>query len=155
VILAPPPPFSEVFPSLLVGVTPKDASGLPKGVRTLVMCAVGEQWPAARFPNVYVVHCPLMDVEVWPDSDEQKDITRAVRAVRMSVFKRRRTLVCCHGGFNRSALIAALAIRQITGFGPATVITMIREKRDPFCLSNRVFEEIVKKSLPSRIPKIS
>lgn len=50
------------------------------------------------------------------------------------------TLVHCQQGWNRSGLIVALALIR-AGMEPAAAIALIREKRQPECLSNQVFHD--------------
>lgn len=148
-----PDPFSEVFPNLYVGRTPTKAAELPKGTKVLVCCARELQPPKDRFPDVRVVRCPLDDEEGLLDAIERTTVKRAVYEVKYAMHYHKRVLVCCAAGVNRSALIAALAIRQYTGFGANVVLTMLRQKRYWRCLSNRSFEDMVRATGTIKIPK--
>ncbi|MFV2121828.1 hypothetical protein ACE14D_26715, partial [Streptomyces sp. Act-28] len=51
----------------------------------------------------------------------------------------RPTLVRCFAGYNRSGLVVAHALHVLTG-GPASeVIALIRRRRSPWALHNRLF----------------
>lgn len=144
-------PFSEVFPAVFVGRTPKTTAQLPPGTRIVVLCA--KELQKFADPTVRVIKCPLEDSERPLTKAEIKDVRRAVGAVKYAIHYRRRVLVACAEGINRSALVAALAIRQYTGFGPNVVLAMLREKRHWRCLSNPVFENMVRTTLAMQIPK--
>lgn len=119
----------------------------------LVLCAAERQPPSTRFPGVRVIRCPLVDEERPLKPAERAALIRAVREVKSAVTYRKRVLVCCAAGVNRSALVAALAVKQMTGFGPNNVLTLIRERRAWRCLSNKVFEDMIRASGRVRIPK--
>jgi protein-tyrosine phosphatase len=144
-------PFSEVFPAVFVGRTPKTTAQLPPGTRIVVLCA--KELQKFADPTVRVIRCPLEDSERPLTKAEIKDVRKAVGAVKYAIHYRRRVLVACAEGINRSALIAALAIRQYTGFGPNVVLAMLREKRNWRCLSNPVFADMVRATLAMQIPK--
>ncbi|MEV0036736.1 protein phosphatase [Streptomyces sp. NPDC050804] len=51
-----------------------------------------------------------------------------------------RTLIRCNAGLNRSGLLVGQTLVDL-GYEPATAITLIRQRRSPWALSNRIFEE--------------
>lgn len=56
------------------------------------------------------------------------------------------TLIHCHMGLNRSAVLAALVLRK-WGMQPQNAIDFIRKCRSPAALSNSVFEKFVRESV--------
>lgn len=52
----------------------------------------------------------------------------------------KRTLIRCQAGWNRSGLVTALVL-MLEGYTAMDAITLIRERRSPFALCNRMFEE--------------
>ncbi|MFE7328024.1 protein phosphatase [Streptomyces sp. NPDC057565] len=57
-----------------------------------------------------------------------------------SVGDGHRTLVRCNAGFNRSGLLVGQALIEL-GYEPTTAIDLIRQRRSPWALNNRIFEE--------------
>ncbi|MEU9145021.1 protein phosphatase [Streptomyces sp. NPDC048349] len=66
----------------------------------------------------------------------QKLARTAVQAVRDG----RAVLVRCHSGYNRSGLVVAQALIE-SGEEATAAIKTIRQKRSPWSLNNRIFEE--------------
>lgn len=54
-----------------------------------------------------------------------------------------KTLVRCHLGLNRSALIALLAAVELTGTEPSELIARLRHRRSVNVLMNETFERYV------------
>lgn len=114
-------------------------------------CPRGEALPSFRFiVDVYareLYHCklhqavlcvPLLDSSDGPDADLVLVLARHVNECR----KIGPTLVHCQAGLNRSALVAGLAL--IEGGMPAEhAIWLMRERRSPAVLCNRVFEQFL------------
>ncbi len=49
-------------------------------------------------------------------------------------------LVRCHSGYNRSGLVVAQTLIEL-GQDPATAIALVRQRRSPWALNNRTFEQ--------------
>ncbi|MER6401885.1 protein phosphatase [Kitasatospora sp. NPDC001603] len=58
----------------------------------------------------------------------------------------RTVLVRCHSGYNRSGLVVAQTLIEL-GQDPATVITLIRQRRSPWALNNQTFEQYLSTGL--------
>lgn len=101
-----------------------------EGVRAdvLVLCAEEHQPPAKLWPSVeVVVYCPMDDAEL-----DRKTLRRAQRAAKIVVKCVRagaRVLVTCWAGRNRSGLVTALALRELTGWPGRQVLRHIQRKR--------------------------
>ena len=74
--------------------------------------------------------------------DEIKAIDHLSKQVASAVTERKKVLVRCQAGLNRSSLTAGLALVRM-GYQPQRVIDMIRAKRSPFALFNQRFVEII------------
>jgi protein-tyrosine phosphatase len=87
-------------------------------------------------PNTVRYEFALYDDHDVPDPDELDRI--ATLALRF--IERGRTLVHCQAGLNRSGLIAGLAL-VLSGMKPTDAIDLLRRKRSPTVLCNRVFAD--------------
>jgi protein-tyrosine phosphatase len=81
----------------------------------------------------------------WPIEDEPKMVDEAtVRSiahfVNRLIERGYRILVHCRSGFNRASLITGRALIA-RGMEPAEAIGLLRARRGPECLSNRVFRD--------------
>lgn len=61
------------------------------------------------------------------------------------------TLVHCHGGLNRSALVAACALREVFGCSAHYAISLLRINRDADVLYNKTFEQMVHDYTPEKV----
>lgn len=82
---------------------------------------------------VEYIHCPIADGKVV-DPCLMELIPRVTDALRAA----RPTLVHCHAGRNRSALVNALVIREFTGCSGAEAAARVRRCR-PGALENPAF----------------
>lgn len=137
-------PCSEVYPNLWVGSRDSLLLNLrDEGFRALILCAREIQPSASQFPGVSVFRCPFDDDSTKQLSELEKRMVReAGLFVAREIQSNRRTLVTCHAGINRSALVAALALVDI-GFSVADAVEQIRSGRDASCLNNKVFLEFL------------
>lgn len=105
----------------------------------IVLCAAGLQPLDSRFPGVEVLKVPLHD---W---DPPYDGTYE-RAEQMGLWVAKefaagkRILTTCAAGRNRSGLVNALALRQITGWSGAECVRVIQSLRHA-ALTNEAFEK--------------
>ncbi|MFB3080537.1 MAG: dual specificity protein phosphatase family protein [Nitrosomonadaceae bacterium] len=93
-----------------------------------------EPYAIAKFQVHTRVH--LNDELEIPSEDRLYALARCVNAYR----RYGPTLVHCQAGLNRSGLVAALALIE-EGMKAVDAITLLRNKRSPSVLCNRVFEE--------------
>jgi hypothetical protein len=87
-------------------------------------------------PDTKRVEHQLYDCAEIPSGGTLYDIAGDVAAN----LPHAKTLVHCQAGLNRSGLIAGLAL-VLGGMTPADAIVLLREKRHPTVLCNRVFEQ--------------
>lgn len=130
-----------IAPRLYVGSKPNPTIDIPKA-DVIVLCAEEVQPPELAFHG-RVMRCPLPDGPLG--------VTELRRAVAMSstvareLAQRHTVLVTCNQGRNRSALVAALALGQVTRLSADDLIHLIREKRSRYCLSNPHFRAILQR----------
>lgn len=68
----------------------------------------------------------------------------AVQSVLTALEQRKTVLIHCQAGINRSNLVAAIVLIRWALITPDEAIEMLREKRDPYILSNSDFEAYVR-----------
>lgn len=135
----------RVGPNLYQGAKPPIGQSVAlAGFDTLVLTA-RELLPFQRpdlFQGVEVLQCPLRDHDTRMDEgDPEDDWTRArdmARRVAARIRLGKRVLVTCHEGWNRSGLICALALHELSGRPGALCVQKIRQRRDN-ALSQPVF----------------
>lgn len=128
---------SRILPGLYMGGAPPvghdvGACGFP----VLVLCAQEFQRDARWFPHVRVVQCPLDDAVL--SGQEASMAIAAAKLVVLARSREARVLVTCWQGRNRSGLVTALAMREITDWSMASIVRRIRERR-PKALTNPSF----------------
>lgn len=138
---------SKITEQLYVGSQPVVGRYLAgKGVQTLCLCAMEFQPEDSAFPGVEtVLRCPIDDAEPTPAMIRM--VKQASQGVANSLAMGKRTLVVCHMGLNRSALVAALALIRL-GVKPSAAVEAIKQARGKHCFSNRWFEQVALKFRP-------
>ncbi len=132
--------ISRVLDNLWVGGAPGFGLEVDGQADMLVLCASEYQPQASEFPTVQVVHAPFDDDELT--TDELSTALEASKRVAEAVTAGQRVWVTCLAGLNRSAFVAALAMRRL-GWEPDKAIEAIRDARGPIALSNLFFETVV------------
>lgn len=131
--------FSRVAPRLYFGADPPTGTALRRlGFNFLVLTAAERQPPASYYPGVTVLHAPLDDTLTVP----VKPAHAAAAAVERAWRAGRRIYVACALGYNRSGLVAALALWRITGKPGREVLRQVRASR-PGALFNPAFARYV------------
>lgn len=139
----------KIIGGLYVGSEPDPGTEVSQHFDAVVLCAREYQPPARYFPGVTVVHAPFHDGSHF--STKEKRVVEEVSIwVREALNKGKRVLVTCHAGYNRSVLIASMAL-MLPGEGPTPsclegprVVNLMRAKRSPKALMNPFFEGIVR-----------
>jgi protein-tyrosine phosphatase len=112
----------------------------------IVLCAQEYQPPSFAFPGVSVLHVPIDDDPKRPMYDhEVMLVTSNAKTVARYLHTGQRVLVTCAMGLNRSALVAALAMRRAYGMSAEETIGQIRAARSPLALSNRNFVQLLQR----------
>lgn len=145
-IVAPPytdftnvaPPHSSL--KLYVGSQPPFDRELAFDI--LVLCARELQPERLAFRG-QVLRCPMPD-----DVLTKSEITTALvtsSQVAVALADKKRVLVTCHAGLNRSALVAGLALARVTRMTAPEIVLHLRSRRDPNCLFNPHFQAYLKR----------
>lgn len=143
---------SNISPKLWIGSRPPVDRDMP-AFDVVVLCAVEFQ-PEIAFHGT-VIRCPLNDAQL--SLTELSYAVGASRAVAGALAGDKRVLVTCYAGLNRSALVASLALGQLTTLSADDIMALIRTRRNSSALSNPYFQDVLRKmigggrSLPQRV----
>lgn len=133
-------PVSEIIPGLFQGIRPPSYIGYDLVVSCEQFLAKG---PMEGYEGM-VIHIPMVD-------DDQFEIPAQAIWDTVSAMENRtgaeygdsaRILVHCSGGLNRSSLVTCSYLMS-QGYSRLDAVTVLRAKRDPFCLCNKAFERWV------------
>lgn len=130
---------SNIARRLWVGSAPPFDRDLPD-FDVLVLCARELQPDRLAFHGP-VVRCPIVDGVL--DNHEVVRVLVSARVVANALESRRRVLVTCAAGRNRSALVASMALARLTRMGADDLVRLMRAKRHPEALSNAYFRELL------------
>lgn len=134
---------NEIIPGLWIGSKPPKGEFLYKnGYTHVVLCSTDYQLPVSDFPNVNVIHCPFEDNSNIMSNNTMALVFVTAKLVAEAHKAGGKVLVTCYAGINRSALIAALALKTL-GYSSFFAIESLRENRNKRCLENKTFERLV------------
>jgi protein-tyrosine phosphatase len=139
------PDFDHIVENLFQGAAPPYGDAVAKlGFDTLVLCAKENQ-REDLYPGVEVVLAPgdddcrehrmMRDLPTWQ---------QAAQLVVDRVAAGKKVLVTCMAGLNRSGMVTALALHQITGWSGEDVVEHIQASRD-MALCNDTFATHLRK----------
>jgi hypothetical protein len=138
--------------ALWQGARPPDGDAVRRaGFHVLVLCAEEHQPSSTDFmPGpLILIHCPLDDT----DQLLREHWIRAHRAgelVSRAIAREKKVLVTCQAGLNRSGLVSALALRDLTGMSGSDAVRIVKSRRDR-ALCNSHFVSLLER-LPAREP---
>ncbi len=132
------PDFDPIIENLFQGAAPPYGEAVAKlGFDTLVLCAKENQ-REDLYPGVEVVLAPgdddarehrmMRDMPTWE---------KAAQVVVERVAAGKKVLVTCIAGLNRSGVVTALAVHQITGWSGEDVVEHIQASRAWPCATTR------------------
>jgi protein-tyrosine phosphatase len=142
--ITPPRPGGRVDGprrSLWVGGRPPFDRDLPM-FDVLVLCA-RELQPEHLAFHGQVIRCPLPD-----DALSMAEVRLALETAKLvarALIDRRHILVTCSAGINRSALVASLALSNVTRLSGDALIRIMRQRRHPNALFNSHFRDLIQK----------
>lgn len=142
---------NAVAPRLWVGAVPPFDRNLPQ-VDLLVLCALELQPEHLAFQGA-ILRCPIPDATLDVPQIAMAMITSV--SVARAVSQGQRALVTCAAGLNRSALVAGLALGQLTTMDGAAIIAHIRKHRTSKALANSHFQAIIRTMIGSGRPRAS
>lgn len=126
---------TPIAPRLWIGSKPPIDRDM-KNVDVLVLCAAEFQPERMTFHGA-VWRCPIPDDVLEPP--ELRAVLKTSVAVAKAIVDRRRVLVTCQQGRNRSALVIAFALHQLTTMSGLQIVEHIRKHRQLNALSNPWF----------------
>lgn len=138
----------KIIDHLYQGGFPPPGDGLSKaGINVLVLCAKDYQ-DASPYEGVEVILAPgaddhrhhrlLQTIDVWK---------AAANSAALHVKSGRNVLVTCMQGLNRSGLVNALVVRELTGWPGKRIVEHIQRSR-PGSLFNTTFTDYIEKEFP-------
>jgi hypothetical protein len=153
----------ELHPGLWQGEWPPPGRWLAdRGFSTLVLCAMEYQPPytfpdqvamfvgmreANPWPGVEVIYAPLNDDEraqvVKPPRETLRAALRAGRVVAARLAQKRKVLVTCWQGRNRSGLVSALGLYLHLGISGEAATRIVQTRRTKG-LRNPIFCEMMR-----------
>ena len=126
------PLFSHIDGNLWTGGCP--VGSVPQEFEYIV--SLYQEEPYKILKHQVYMQAQLFDAPMIPNESELYALAECVNNYR----DRGVTLVHCQAGLNRSGLVAALSMIQM-GMTPKNAIAILRNKRSPAVLCNKVFEE--------------
>jgi protein-tyrosine phosphatase len=88
------------------------------------------------------IRCGIQDEAITPS--EKNRAMLCARMVARSLQEGKRVLVTCISGWNRSSLVAAIAILMVTHMSAEQVVSLIRMARGKDALCNHSFVEFLR-----------
>ncbi|WP_370246594.1 hypothetical protein [Nocardioides sp.] len=132
-------PWNEVVPGLFQGghdVRPVSATACVVGTEFDLVVSLATR--PGYGPADGVPHRVLRMADAGVDAPLAARLDELAGEVAAAVTDRRRVLVRCSGGLNRSGLVTALALRRL-GHDTAAAIAAVRAARGPWALTNPGF----------------
>ena len=136
--------ISQLIPNLYQSGWPQAGSVKNFDVVVLLACMDGIEpdiFPVFGYPGQVVIKWEIDDGPVLPDLQTLRIL--AFTVVRF-LQRNQKIIVLCHAGLNRSSLMTAMVMHLMHGWTGAEIIRVLRERRDPYCLCNPMFEKYVR-----------
>lgn len=140
---------TPIAPRLWIGSKPPIDRDL-KNVDVVVLCAAEFQPERMAFHGA-IWRCPIPDDVLEPP--ELRAVLKTSVAVAKSIVDGRRVLVTCQQGRNRSALVIAFALHQLTTMSGMQIVEHIRKHRQMNSLSNTWFVDKIKEIVGDGRPR--
>jgi len=142
----------KIAERLFQGGYPPGGPGLANAhIDVLVLCA-REHQDTSLYPGVHVILAGGDDdarperlrrfLEMWEGA--AREVVKAVR-------EGKNVLVTCMAGHNRSGLVVALALRELTGATGKEIVEHIQRTRGPFALNNETFAKHIENKFRDRV----
>ncbi len=145
---------NEIAQHLWMGSRPPPGPQLRRcAVDVVVLCAFEYQPDDAWYPGVRVERITLNDAEL-SGAEALEAFQLGAQLAREVKHRQRRVLITCSQGRNRSGLITALALTQLTGCSGLEACQLVRARRQsPFgaALTNHHYIEALASVPPARV----
>ena len=132
------PLISQITEKIFVGGV-HEGLELPDFIDHVVSMA--PWWKYHLGPDQYRDEFQMYDAE--GDVNEEM-LFAAVESAVTALDEGKTVLIHCQAGINRSNLVASFVLMKHLNIDAESAISMLREKRDPYILSNRDFEAYVR-----------
>jgi protein-tyrosine phosphatase len=140
----------KILEGLFQGGFPPAGDGLKKaGIDVLVLCALEHQ-NASMYPGLEVILAPgdddrrphrlLQFIDGWKSAAHQ---------VAVHVRSGKKVLITCMQGLNRSGMVTALALRELTGLSGKEIVALVQKRRSN-ALFNDTFARYIEDSFPEK-----
>jgi predicted protein tyrosine phosphatase len=136
---------NRIARGLYQGAFPPPGPSAARFFDLVVFCAMEVQPPVTDYPGVRVLRCPLNDDGRPMTGDEWVRARAAAAEVAIAVLDKKRALVSCYMGINRSGLVSALALRIVEAMPAAVCLKHVQRAR-PGALRNRYFAEALSRA---------
>lgn len=121
---------NEILPGLWVGAMPRRGAHVARaGFTHLVACAKELQPEPGDYPGIAYVKAPMDDADLTGAELSRANAAAQIVAELLKRGGRTRVFVACAQGRNRSAFVAALAVRQLRCMTGAGAANFVRERR--------------------------
>jgi len=134
--------YNIIQPDLAMGGAIIDSSAAFEEFDILVLCA-GEWQPHVNLPeedkSKRVVRMPYDDSKVALTKTVLQQLHKTAKELSDEHERGRRIVITCMAGRNRSGLLMALVLMERFKLPAKEAISLIKEKRGPFALTNRTF----------------
>ncbi len=139
--------INKIAENLYQGAIPPKGEILSKkGFQVLVLCAEENQ-DTESYVDIQVICSPGDDTD---DLDRfARDLVHwKISAARVAnaVRKGKKVLVTCMAGLNRSGMVTALALHELTGWSGERIVKHIKSRRS-YALCNDTFADYLKENL--------
>ncbi len=139
--------MNKISENLFQGAFPPKGDLLAKkGFEILVLCAEENQ-DTESYPGLQIICSPGDDTN---DEDRfARDLVHwKISAARVAnaVRKGKKVLVTCMAGLNRSGMVTALALHELTGWSGEQIVKHIKSRRS-YALCNDLFADYLKENL--------
>lgn len=133
---------ARVAPGLWIGSAPPVGPTVAhQGFQVVVLCAEEYQPRSWELPGVRVVHAGFNDTP-FPTADDEAAAVGAARLTARALLQKRRVLVTCWQGRNRSGLVCAAALCSVYGWDARVARDAVRAVR-PNALTNPTFQRMI------------
>lgn len=129
----------RVHGNLWIGSAPPIGWTVGQHFDCLVLSAMEYPPGPECFPKVETLSVSLNDDGSPMLKEEMREAVRAAGKVISWLRDRKRVLVTCHMGLNRSGVICALALCKGKGMTPVRAVNTVRAARGPSALRNPYF----------------
>lgn len=140
------PGCDRILPHLYQGEKPPTGPTMrAHGFDVVVLCASEYQPSGAEFAGARVLHAPFHDIFGVPLTFEEKRmIMNTAARVAQAVRSGSRVYVSCWQGINRSGLVTALAVRELTGCTGTEAMRWVQARRQG-SLTNPQFQQLLRR----------